>query len=212
MDSNAAGQTYHAHDPSASDTMVEPKRSLMTSTNDAPPFPVSPNDVSMDTSADKRSTESPDSTLKPEGKSLKTSGVASATTSVSGVASASAAVASTTNEDNKDALDPPSIRWKVAEVAETRRLMWQLHRRMPAWKLKAYTEALQVRPIDLAALAEATGVQFASAELVEVAIKCLDEKAKEMAKVHVPQHKNRNPRTQTLLSNNNQMPQHHVMS
>ena len=42
---------------------------------------------------------------------------------------------------------------------------------MPAWKLKAYIEALQVRPIDLAALAETTGVQFASAELVEVAIK-----------------------------------------
>ena len=182
MDSNAAGQTYHINGPSTSDTMVESKGSLMISTNDAPPFPVSPDDVSMGTPADKRSRESPDSTLKPEGKSLKTSGVASATTAVSGVASASAAVASTTNEDNKDALDPPSIRWKVAEVAETRRLMWQLHHRMPAWKSKAYIEALQARPIDLAALAEATGVQFASAELVEVAIKCLDEITKEMAK------------------------------
>ena len=35
--------------------------------------------MNMETTADKRSMESPDSTLKPEGKSLKTSGVASAT-------------------------------------------------------------------------------------------------------------------------------------
>ena len=58
---------------------------------------------------------------------MKTSGVASATTAESGVSSASAAVASTTNEDNNDVPEPPMIRWKVAEVAETRRLMWQLH-------------------------------------------------------------------------------------
>ena len=113
---------------------------------------------------------------------MKTSGVASTTATESGISSARAAVACTTNEDNKDVPEPPIIRWKVAEIAEIRRLMWQLHRRMPAWKLKAYTEALQVRPIDLAALAETTGVQFASAELVEVAIKCLDEITKEMAR------------------------------
>ena len=64
VDSNAAGQTYHVNDPSTSDTMVESKGSLMTSTNDAPTFPVSTDDVSMDTPADNRSRESPDSTLK----------------------------------------------------------------------------------------------------------------------------------------------------
>ena len=53
---------------------------------------------------------------------------------------------------------------------------------MPAWKLKACTEAFQARPVDLAAIAEATGVQFASDELVDVAAKCLDEITKEMAK------------------------------
>ena len=42
----------------------------------AAPFPDSSRDVSMEPSADKRSRESPDSTLKPEGKSLKTSGSA----------------------------------------------------------------------------------------------------------------------------------------
>ena len=40
---------------------------------------------------------------------------------------------------------------------------------MPAWKLKACIDDLQVRPIDLAALAETTGVQFASAEMVDLA-------------------------------------------
>ena len=60
--------------------------------------------------------------------------------------------------------------------------MRELHHRMPAWKLKACTEALQARPVDLAAIAEATGVQFASGELVEVAAQCLDEISKEMAK------------------------------
>ena len=53
---------------------------------------------------------------------------------------------------------------------------------MPAWKLKACIDALQVRPIDLAALAETTGVQFASAEMVEVAAKCLEEITKEIAR------------------------------
>ena len=60
--------------------------------------------------------------------------------------------------------------------------MWQLHHRMPAWKLKACTEVLQVRPIDLAAVAESTGIQFATDELIEVAAKCLDEFSKEVVK------------------------------
>ena len=170
VDSSATGQTYHVNDPSTSDTMVESKGSLIPFITDASPFPGSTVDVCMDTPVDKRSRESLDSTLKPEGKSLKTSGVASAATAESGVSSESAAVKCTTNEDSKDVPEPPIIRWKVAEIAETRQLMWQLHHRMPAWKLKAYTEALQVRPIDLTALAETTGVQFASAELVEVAV------------------------------------------
>ena len=46
----------------------------------AAPFPDSAEDVSMDSVVDKRSRESPDSTLKPEGKSLKTSETATAAT------------------------------------------------------------------------------------------------------------------------------------
>ena len=44
-----------------------------------PPFPTPAPDANMQRSADKRSRDSPDSTLKPEHKSLKTSGVAAAT-------------------------------------------------------------------------------------------------------------------------------------
>ena len=41
---------------------------------------------------------------------------------------------------------------------------------------------MKVTPIDLAILAQATGVQFASAELVETSASCLDEIAKETEK------------------------------
>ena len=43
-------------------------------------------------------------------------------------------------------------------------------------------DALQARPIDLSTLAQETGAQFASAKLVEMAAKCLNEKTKEMEK------------------------------
>ena len=48
--------------------------------------------MTMEAPADKRSRESPDSTLKPEGKSLKTSGVAPATSVEPVVSGACAAV------------------------------------------------------------------------------------------------------------------------
>ena len=111
-----------------------------------------------------------------------TSGVATAIITELVVSSACAADTAATNE-GKDAIpEAPTIRWKVKEISETRLLMRQLRHRMPAWKLKACVEALQASPVDLAAIAEAKGVQFATVELVEVAAKCLDEITKEMAK------------------------------
>ena len=118
---------------------------------------------------DKRSRESPDSTLKPEGKSLKTSGVATATIAESDAASAcatdivaesDAASACATDivapdEGDNDVPKVPTIRWKVKSIAEARRLMWQLPHCMPAWKSKALVESLQIEPVDLTALAEA---------------------------------------------------------
>ena len=149
--------------------------------NEAPPFPISEEDVSMELPADKRSRESPDSTLKPEGKSLKTSGVATATSAESVASCACATAPAAANVGDTDVPEPPTVRWKVKEIS-IRPLMWQLQHRMPAWKLKACIDALQVRPVDLAVLAEAIGVQFASAEMVEMAAKCLDEITKEMAR------------------------------
>ena len=51
--------------------------------------------------------------------------------------------------------------------------MWRLHRSSPAWKLKVCSDALQARPIDLSTLAQETGAQFASVELVEMAANVL---------------------------------------
>ena len=165
-DPKPAGQTYQGAAPSSSDTTTGFKGSQLPVSNDAPPFPTSEEDVTMEAPADKRSRESPDSTLKPEGKSLKTSGVATATDAESVASCASAAAL--TAADNSNPV-PPTIRWKVKEISEIRPTMWRLQHRMPAWKLKACVDALQLRPIDLAALAETTGVQFASAEMVDLA-------------------------------------------
>ena len=75
-----------------------------------PPFPTSVPDVCMESSADKRSRESPDSTLKPEHKSLKTSGVAVATDEEPTVFGASAATATAVDQSS---LEPQTIRWNV---------------------------------------------------------------------------------------------------
>ena len=53
------------------------KGSYVSTSSGAPPYPESSEDVSMEASGDKRSSESPDTTTKPHGKSLKTSEVAS---------------------------------------------------------------------------------------------------------------------------------------
>ena len=102
---SASGQTYHVNDSAASNPMIESKGSQLLSSNDDPPFPASMEDVSMDTSADKRSRESPDSTLKPEGKSLKASGVATATNEEPVVSSACAAIAAAVDHSNPEAPD-----------------------------------------------------------------------------------------------------------
>ena len=151
-DSSAAGRTYHVSIPSSSDPTVEFKGSQLPSSNDAPPFPESVEDVNMEAPADKRSRESPDSTLKPEGKSLKTSGVAAATNAEPVVSSACAAATATTNEGKDDVPEPPTIRWKIKENSEVRPFMWQLHHRMPESTLVfvhtlIHMSCVAVRPI-----------------------------------------------------------------
>ena len=78
--------------------------------------------------------------------------------------------------------EAPIIRWNVKEESEVKQIMWRLHRSLTAWKLKVCVDAMKVRPIDLATLAQVTSVQFASVELVETAASCLDERTKEVEK------------------------------
>ena len=177
---SAACQSRHTSAQSSSNMLTGFKGSYASTSPDAPPFPDSVEDVSMESSADERSRESPDSTLKPEGKSLKTSGVATATPTENATSNACAASAATCDESNNAAPEIPTIRWRAREVAETRLLMRQLQNRMPAWKLRTCTGALRATPVDLARIGEATGIQFDTVELVKAAVQCLDEIASEV--------------------------------
>ena len=120
-------------DSATSDSTAESKGSQLPVCDFEPPFPTSVPDVCMEPSADKRSRGSPDSTLKPGHKSLKTSGVAVATEDEPVVFGASAITA--TAADQFD-IEPQTIRWNVKEKTEVRPTMWRLHHSSPAWKLK----------------------------------------------------------------------------
>ena len=130
----------------------------------APPFPDSVEDVSMESGVDKRSSESPDSTLKPEGKSLKTPETASATT------------ATDTNEvSTGGSMKPSNVTKRPKTVPEVKSLMWEVHHRMPAWKADKLLEFHKTDQVDLAALGEATGILFESKEMLNEAVLHLDK-------------------------------------
>ena len=103
---------------------------------------------------------------------MKTSGVAVATDEEPAVLNLGVPAAVAADHSSPKA---PIIRWNVKEESEIKQIMWRLHRSLPAWKLKVCIDAMKVRPVDLAALALETSVQFASVELVETAASCLDE-------------------------------------
>ena len=174
---NAASQTYAGKDPATADSTAESKGSQLPVCDFEPPFPSPVPDVCMESSVDKRSRESPDSTLKPEHKSLKTSGVAVATEEEP-IVYVTCAVTATT--DNQPDIEPQTIRWNVKEKSEVRPTMWRLYHSSPAWKLKTCIDAMKVRPVDLSSLAQTTSVRFASDELVEMAAHCLEKITAEM--------------------------------
>ena len=129
----------------------------------AAPYPDSVEDVSMDSGADKRSRESPDSTLKPEGKSLKTSETATAPT--------------TTDTDEMSTagdVKPSNVTKRPKTVSEAKSLMREVHKRMPAWKAEKLLETRKVDQVDLAALGEATGILFESLDMLREAVSHLD--------------------------------------
>ena len=135
------------------------------------PSPVPSNDVCMETSADKRTRESPDTTTRPEGKSLKTSGVSSSSKRYQ-----SSVPDIDTSDDRagqaEGARQPAGTRKLANSAPEARLQIRQLHTRVPTWKLPLCVQALNARPIDLDHIAEVTDIRFANEELVTIAAKC----------------------------------------
>ena len=179
LDPNAGSSTYIGGDLGTPAPTTESKRSQLPVWDSEPPFPTSVPDVDMQHSADKRSRDSPDSTLKPEHKSLKTSGVAVATDEKPIIVGTSAVDTSAENEHD---IEPQTVRWNVKEKADVRTTMWRFHHSSPAWKLKTCIDAMKVRPLELSSLAKETGVRFASVDLVEMAVCCLEEITAEIKK------------------------------
>ena len=179
LDPSAVSSTYIGGDLGTPAPTTESKGSQLPVWDSEPPFPTFVSDVDMQHSADKRSRDSPDSTLKPEHNSLKTSGVAVATNEEPITGGTSAVAASAASQSDAE---PPTVRWNVREKAEVRTTMWRFRHSTPAWKLKICINAMKVRPLELSSLAKETGVKFASVELVEMVVCCLEEIAAEIKK------------------------------
>ena len=135
----------------------------------------------MEAYADKRSRESPDTTSKPDGKSLKTSEAASPSPARQDTSGSCAVDTLMFDEsvEQEAASRPSTIRRRANDASEAGLLTRQMYKRIPAWKLKMCVEALNARPIDHTHITEVTDIQFASDELVDAAAQCLDDLAKE---------------------------------
>ena len=178
---DTAKQPSHTSAQPVSSTLAGDKGSHASTFPSAPPYPDSSEDVNMGASADKRSRGLPDSTLKPDGKSLKTSGTA--TPSPARHATSSSCEADTlmfdVSVEQETTSKPPVIRRNANDASQARLLVRQMHKRIPAWKLKLCAEALNARPIDHERIAEVTEIQFVNDELVDVAVQCLVDIARE---------------------------------
>ena len=135
----------------------------------------------MEASADKRSRELPDTTTKPDGKSLKTSEAASPAPARHDISES--CVADTHIPDVRAGQNVP-LRFPTNptmanDASEARLLTGQMHKRVPAWKLQLCIEALNASPIDQARITEATENQFANDKLVIVATQYLADLARE---------------------------------
>ena len=133
------------------------------------------NGGAKDSSSEKRERESPDTTTKPEGKSLKTSGASSSeqpTTPEQGTHAED--VSDKSNPDQESvAMQGVTIRRAARTRDEAKLQVMGMHRRTPAWKLPKCIKVVNRQPLDLDCIAEVTEIQFASTELVEVTAKCL---------------------------------------
>ena len=165
-----SGQTDPSYDMGTSvdiDLSSQPMGSNEFACGAAAPFPDSTEDVSMESGADKRSRESPDSTLKPEGKSLKTS-------ESSAVAADTDTCTATSEVPAAGSTKPSYVSKKPKTIPEAKYLMWEVHQRMPAWKAIKLIESNKNDQVDLAVLGEATGILFDSREMLSEAVQCLE--------------------------------------
>ena len=108
--------------------------------------------------------ESPDSTLKPEGKSLKTSESTTVQTTMD-----------TDEVSTAESVKPSNVTKRPKTVSEVESLMQEVHSRMPAWKATKILETREASQVDLAALGEVTGILFESRDMLNKAIQCLDK-------------------------------------
>ena len=154
--------------PANVDSANQPMGSNECACGTAAPFPDSAEDVSMDSGVDKRSRESPDSILKPEGKSLKTSEPTPA-----------AAATDTVEVSMTENAKPSNVNKRPTTVPEAKSLMWEVHHRMPAWKAEKLIESHKSDQVDLAVLGEATGILFESKEMLSEAVQYLEKIRKE---------------------------------
>ena len=93
------------------------------------------------------------SSLKPEGKSLMTSGVATATSTEEVTSNKGAADKATVDGSSDTVPEAPAYRRKARNAAETKQFLRQMHHRTPAWKRKLCTDALHASPVDLVRIA-----------------------------------------------------------
>ena len=121
LDPNAVSSTYIGRDLGTPALTTESKGSQLPVWGSEPPFPTSVPDVNMQHSAD--------STLKPEHKSLKTSGVAVATDEEPIIVGTSAVTMSAASQPD---IEPQTVRWNVREKADVRTTMWRFHHSSPA--------------------------------------------------------------------------------
>ena len=154
MSSGQKNLKYDLGTPANLDSANQPMGSNEHACGTAAPFPDSAEDVTMDSGVDKRSRESPDSTLKPEGKSLKTS-----------EATSTVAATDTGEVQMTENAKPSTMTKRPTTIPEAKSIMWEVHHRMPAWKAEKLIESLKSDEVDLAALGEATGILFESKEM-----------------------------------------------
>ena len=153
------------------------------------PFPDSAEDVSMESGTDKRSRESPDSTLKPEGKSLKTSEPTTVQTTMD-----------TDEVSTAESVKPSNVTKRPKTVSEVESLMQEVHSRMPAWKATKILETRKASQVDLAALGEATGILFESQDMLSKAVLYLDRLRKKKLMRKMPTWMRLGRLTLTLLN------------